>query len=112
MLAKIITTIVSCSVSIAVGVVFFFMLMLGLNGFNGTDGGRGLLAYVAWAVFTTLLVGLFSSLTVSYLINRKQKSPVFAMLVSLPVFAFAGVVMNFVGIIVGIAVAEISRSSF
>jgi len=112
MFAKIITPVITILVSIAVAVVLFFMLMLGLNGFHGTDGGRGLFAFAAWGVFTALLLGLLSLLSVNFLINRKQKSAMFAALVVVPVFAVVGVAMNFVCLIIGIAVAEISRSSF
>ena len=112
MFAKIITPVVVILVSAVAAVIFFFMLMLGLNGFNGTDGGRGLFAFGTWAVLTTLITGLLSFLSVRYLMNRKQKSPVFAALFSLPTFAVAAAALNFIGFFIGLAVSEISRKNF
>ncbi|MEJ7848758.1 MAG: hypothetical protein WKF92_11790 [Pyrinomonadaceae bacterium] len=112
MFAKIITPVVVILTSTAAAVIFFFMLMLGLNGFNGTDGGRGLFAFGAWAFLTTLITGFLSFLSVHYLMNRKKKSPVFAALVSLPIFAIAAAASNFVGFFIGLAVSEISRKNF
>ncbi|MEO7675108.1 MAG: hypothetical protein ABIU09_13630 [Pyrinomonadaceae bacterium] len=112
MLAKIITPIIVILVSAVAAVIFFFMLMLGLNGFNGTHGGRGLFAFGAWAVLTTLITGLLSFLSVRYLMDSKQKSPVFAALVSMPILAIAAAALNFLGFFIGLAVSEISRKNF
>jgi hypothetical protein len=50
MAAKIIAFIVTLLLNIAIGVVVFFMMLMGMNGFSESDANYGFVTYIVLAV--------------------------------------------------------------
>lgn len=95
--------------NIGIGFVWLFFLIIGLNGYSEKQATPGLILYVVWALFFTLLASVLSVLTAKYLVGKKSFRPISAVAVSSPIFIIVGGALNFVGIFAAAALIEASR---
>ena len=86
--------------NIGLGFVFFFFLIIGLNGFSESQAAPGLIFYIVWAVFFSSLSAGLSVVAAKYLINKKSLSPVAAAAICAPIFIVVGGVLIFLGIFI------------
>lgn len=106
---QILNFLITALANIAIGFVLFFFLIVGLNGYSGSQAEPGLILYVVWALLFSLVAAFLSFLTAKYLIGKKSFSPVAAVAVAAPIFIIVGGVLNLVGIFAAIILIEALR---
>lgn len=106
---QILNFLITALVNIAVGVVLFFFLLLGMNGYSEKQATPGLILYIAWALLFSILTAVFSVLAARFLIRKKSFSPLAATAIFAPIFIVVGGVANFVGIFAAIFLTEALR---
>ncbi len=94
------------------GVLFTFMILVLLNGFSETDGGRGLIAYAVWTLLMVLVFAGGSGLAARF-IASKVESVKFWIIATGTVLACSifGSIAIALGMFLAAMVAEISRTS-
>lgn len=111
MWTRIIASIVTFSISFAVGVVFLFGMLIAMNGYSEGDAVWGLGVYAALAVIVAGGSGVMAYYFTGVFVN-KEFSPLFAVLTAVSVFAIVAVVLEVVAAVIGVGVAEIVRVNF
>lgn len=111
MVATIVAFVITLLANIAASVVIFFMMLVAMNGFSGSDAEWGLAAYITLAILFTLLTSAGAALIVHHLL-RKQFSTVVAALVGISVFVIVGVGLKVAASIVGLKIAEYVRANY
>ena len=111
MATKIIAFLVTLVINIAAGVVVFFFMLLGMNGFSESDANYGLGTYIVLAAAVSLLMATGAAGLVHILSKRKFRGIVSA-LIAIPVFSVAGAGLKIVCSIVGIFVADYVRVNY
>ena len=109
---KIFTFIITTGI---VGLLSFFLfgfMILAMNGYNEADVEFGIYLYMIWAVLGSGLAGVLGIISAHFLVERKKLHTAAAGAISLTTFIIVGVLINFVGVIAGIATAEIVRTQF
>lgn len=112
MAPRLITFLVILIANIAIGVFWFFFLLLALNGFHSSDAQWGIFAFIFVAFAVSLFAGLLGAGLVHVLIKRRRMSPLVSSLISVPIFVIIGGGLNFLGIIAGAVVADAARTHF
>lgn len=108
MAAKIVAFLTTLIANIAAGVLIFFMMLVAMNGFSGSDAEWGLGAYIILGILITLLTSAGAALLVHYLL-RKQFSAIAAALIGISVFTTVGVGLKVAASVAGIGIAEYVR---
>jgi archaellum component FlaG (FlaF/FlaG flagellin family) len=103
------TFLVTAFVNIALGAAMFFMLLLSLNGFTGSQAEAGLILFIVWALLTALVAGILSFLSASYLINNKSYNRALAVFVAITIFVIVGAASDFVGFIAALFLTSAMR---
>lgn len=103
----IIVFIFTALIQAAVSAAGFFMLILGMNGFNERDAKPGLLFYVLLGVATTLGLALGSALAANGFVKKKAMGKLAAAALSVFGFSAVGVVIMIVGFFVALLIASI-----
>lgn len=111
MAAKIISALVTLLINIAAGVVIFFMMLVAMNGFSGSDAEYGLVTYVVLAGLTSISMSIGALFLVHFLL-KKQFSCTRSILIAVPIFVIAGVVLKIIACLIGIGVAEHVRVNY
>lgn len=111
MTAKIVATIITCVLNLAIGVVVFAVLVISMNGFSGDSAEAGLISYIVLAVVVTIVMSFGAFLLTGRLIKR-EFSGVVAALIAVPVFCVIGAVFKIVCIFLAILIAEFVRVNF
>jgi hypothetical protein len=111
MASKIAAFVITLIISLAIGAVIFFMMLIAMNGYSGGDAEWGLIAYIALAVVTSLLSALGALLLARTLIKRKF-SPLASVLIAAPVFAVIAAILDIVSCLIGIGIAEYVRVNY
>lgn len=111
MAAKIIAALITLIANIAGGVVFFFFLLIAMNGLSESDANWGFGAYIILAIIVTLLMSTGAFLLVPFL-QKKQFSGVVSALIAIPVFSIVGVGLKFVCCLIGIGIADYVRVNY
>jgi len=94
-----------------VGYFAFFGMIIMMNGFSEKDAIWGIYLYIAWAIVVTLLAGLLTIAT-EILIERKLEWSIYVSpLVAIPVFVVLGVLLDIVGVVIGLFTADMVRRS-
>ena len=96
-------------VNIGIGIVLFFFLLLGLNGYSEKQAMPGLIIFVAWVTLVSLLSGVLSVFATDFLVNKKAINFWISLLISVLVFVVGGAVINVVGWFVSLFVTEALR---
>ena len=111
MAPKLIAAILTFLINIAVGVVIFFIMLVAMNGFSGSDAEYGLIAYIVLASLISILMSLGAFFLASRLL-AKQFSTAGAVLLAIPVFVIVGIVLKIVSSLIGIGVANYVRVNY
>ena len=106
--AKIAAFLITLMMTAGVGVFIFFMMLIAMNGYSGSDAEWGLIAYVALTVTVIVLVSFGAVLLLSAML-RKQFSPVISFLASVAAFSVLGAVLEIVCCLAGVGIAEYVR---
>lgn len=110
MAAKIITFLLIGGANLAVCVILFFFLMLGLNGFSERDAIYAFVFFIIGALLVTILSGILGILLLRLLIKKKLSS-ILASIISVLVFSTLGAVINFALVFGGVIIADLVRTS-
>ena len=102
----VIVFITTALIQAAVSTAGFFMLILGMNGFNERDVKPGLLFYVVLGVVTTLVLALGSAFAANGFVKKKAMGRLTAAALSVFGFAAAGAVIMIVGFFVALIIAS------
>lgn len=108
---KIAAFVVTLMVNLIIGAVTLFMMLVAMNGYSESDAQWGLLAYIVLAAVTSLLMAVGAVLLAGKLLKR-QFSPIAAILISVPLFSIAGIVLKIVCSLIGIGTAEYVRVNY
>ena len=111
MAAKIIAFLATLIVNIAVGVIVFFGMLVGMNGYSEEDSTYGFVTYIVFAVLVSLLMSSSAAVAV-HLLSKRQYSSVAAVLISVVLFCFLGSALKVICGIIGVGVAEFVRVNF
>ena len=111
MAAKIIAFLITFIVNIAVGVIVFFGMLVGMNGYSESDATYGFVTYFVLAVLVSLLMSSLAVVALHLLLKR-QFSSIVAVLISVILFCVIGAVLKVICSSIGISVAEFVRVNF
>lgn len=111
MAAKIISALVTLLINIAADAVIFFMMLIAMNGFSGSDAEYGLITYVVLAVLISIAMSIGAFLFVNLLL-KKQYSSTPSVLIAIPFFVIAGVVLKIISCLISIGVADYIRVNY
>ncbi len=94
------------------GVLFTFMILVLLNGFSETDGGKGLVAYGIWTLFMIVIFAGGSGLTARFIASKMEnvKFWIIATGTVLACSIFGSIAIS-LGMFLAAMVAEISRTN-
>ena len=96
-------------INLCLGVVLFFFLLIGLNGYSEKQAFPGLILFIVWVLLASLFCGGLSLLTTNFLNAKKSWSLTKAGLISAALFTVAGAVLSFAGILAAILLIEALR---
>ena len=105
MAAKIIAFIVTLLLNVAIGVVVFFMMLMGMNGFSESDANYGFVTYIVLAVLVSLVTATLAAVS-THLLMKRAFGSVVASLIGIVCFTVIGGVLKVVCSIIGIFVAD------
>lgn len=91
---------------IVIGIVVGFFLLLALNGYMGSQVDPGLILYVVWVLFFSLLTAGLSVLSAKYLIGKKSFSSIAAVAITAPIFIIVGGVATVAGMFAAVILIE------
>lgn len=109
MIANVVSLILTLIINGIVSFALFFGLIIAMNGYNEKDGQWGLLAFIVIAGISLILTAILSFLTCKLGQNKWQWNAIVAALVSVIGFSVINGVVNFVGVLIAIAIAEANR---
>jgi len=111
MASKIIAFLVTLVINIAAGVVIFFFMLLGMNGFSESDANYGLGAYIILGILVTLLMSTGAALLAHVLLRRNFGKAV-AALIAVPIFSVVGIGLKIASCVIGILIADYVRVNY
>ena len=111
MAAKIIAFIFTLLLNIVIGVVVFFMMLMGMNGFSESDANYGFVTYIVLAVAVSLVTATLATVT-THLLMKRAFGAVVASLIGIVCFTMIGGVLKVVCSIIGILVADFLRVNY
>lgn len=111
MAAKVTAFFITLLVNVVIGVVVFFMMLLGMNGFHESDANFGFGTYIVLAVAVTLLMSVLSIVAV-HALRKRDFGFVSSALISILAFSVTGGVLKAMCCVIGIAVAEFVRVNY
>jgi hypothetical protein len=109
-MAKIMSFLVMLMANVAIGVALFVMLIVIRNGFSERDAIWGIYAYVGPANVASPVLAALAAVSTGLMVKRNVH-PVLCAVVPIIGFSVLGVVVKSVLMSVGMAIAEIVRSS-
>ena len=111
MAAKLASFFVTLLLNIGAGVIVFFFMLLGMNGFSESDANYGLATYIVLAIIVSLAMSTLAATLVHILMKREFKTWS-AMMISVPIFSAVGLGLKIVSSIIGILVADFVRVNY
>jgi hypothetical protein len=109
--AKIIASLLTLLINVTAGVIIFFFLLLGLNGYSESDATYGLSAYFALALVVSFSMSLCAGLVAHILMKRNFRGWT-AALIAVPIFSVTGIVLKIACVIAAAAVTEYVRVNY
>jgi Na+-translocating ferredoxin:NAD+ oxidoreductase RnfE subunit len=106
---RIIVFILTAVIQLAVAAAGFFLLLLGMNGYNDKQSTPGLLLYIVLGTGSALVLGLVSALAAKRLVERSSFGGLAASVTAVFSFSVIGAVILFAGFFAAIALAEVMR---
>lgn len=108
---NILSGIVTFVLMIAVGLGWFFFLMLALNGFSERDANPAMIFYAIWMIFFAI-VSSIASFFITKLLIAKAFNAILAVTISVIVATAIGAAIDFGGLIVSTIIASEVRQSY
>jgi len=96
---------------IAIGIGFFFFLMLGLNGFSEREANPAMIFYIVWTLIFAFILSL-GSFFLTKLLIAKSFNAILSLILSIVVAVGVGFVLDFGGLIVSTIIASEVRNSY
>src|SRR5687768_12292508 len=109
--SKIAAFFVTLILNIIAGVVIFFMTLVAMNGYSGSDAEWGLIAYIALSAITAILMSSGATVLVHMLLKR-QFSALVSAVIAILVFSVIGAALEVVCCGIGIGIAEYVRVNY
>ncbi len=109
--SKIAAFLITLIVNVIVGAVIFFMMLIAMNGYNGSDAEWGLIVYIGLGAVTAILMSIGAAVLVHILL-KKQFSALVSVLIAVPVFSIVGAALEMVCCGIGIGIAEYVRVNY
>lgn len=106
---KIATFLITALANAAIGFVLFFVLIMSLNGFSGSEAEPGLLLFIVWGLLSAIITGVLSILLANYLATKKALNKVAAAAIAIGAFVFAGGLSGVVGFFAAIFLVSAMR---
>ena len=107
---KIIVFIITTLIQLVAAAVCFFMLLLGLNGYNEKDATPSLVFYIALSLISALGLGAASAYIANRLVEKPSLGSFGASAIAVVIFAIIGLVVLFIGWIAALFLAEAIRA--
>jgi hypothetical protein len=111
MAVKIVAFLSTLAIDIIAGVLIFFIMLIGLNGYQESDAQWGLLAYIILAPLTAIAMSTGAVFTVNILLKKKF-SGLAAGLVAILALTALGILLEILWSVAGILIADIVRVNF
>ncbi len=111
MAAKIIAFIGTLLISLVSAIVFFFGMLVVMNGFSESDATWGLGVYAIISIGASLLMSVSAVLLTGVLIKRQLHAAV-AAVISILAFSLISVGIEVIGSLIGVAVADYVRVNY
>ena len=106
---KIASFLFTALINIGVGIVLFFMLILGLNGFSEQQAMPGLILFFVWVLATALLTGILSIKAAGFFNVKKSLGAFLSALLAVLIFSATGAAMSFVGLFAAVFLVSALR---
>jgi hypothetical protein len=106
---RIIVFIIIALIQLAAATVGFFMLLLGMNGFQEREATPGLIFYIVLSLASAVGLGLAGAVASKALVERKALGRFAASSLSIFGFSVAGVIVMVVGFFVALVIASVVR---
>jgi hypothetical protein len=100
------TFLITALINIAIGAALFFILIISLNGFSGSQAEPGLILFIVWALLTSIMTGVLALFSANYLTARKSFNPWLAALLAISIFIIVGAAIDFVGLVAGVVLTS------
>ena len=111
MAPKILAAVITFLLNVFAGVVVFFAMLMGMNGFSESDANYGIVTYMILAVAVSAAMALLAAVGVHLLMKRGFR-PMTSAMISMVAFATLGGVLKVVCSVVGILIADFVRVNF
>lgn len=111
MAAKIIALSIIVLLNIGAGIILFFSLILGLNGYHETDAQWGIYTFLGGAFIITILMGAGGFLLTKYLIESKNLNAALSVFLAAFLFVLIGIVAKIVLLFGSVFLADAVRNS-
>ena len=108
---KLIAAVMTLLMNAVAGVVLFFMMMMGMNGFSESDANYGFAAYIVAAVLVTATMAALAVLAV-HLLQKRSVGGAVAAIASVLVFSLVGSVLKVGCLFIGLLVADHVRVNY
>ncbi|MGI8884959.1 MAG: hypothetical protein ACR2IA_12030 [Pyrinomonadaceae bacterium] len=106
---KAIPFVITGLINIGIGVGLFFFLLLGLNGYSGSQAEPGLIIFIVWVLLVSLFAAVLSVIATGYLMTKQSINFWISSLISVLIFVIVGAAINIVGWFVSLFVTEALR---
>jgi hypothetical protein len=109
MVANVVSLILTLIINGIVSFALFFGMIIAMNGFSGRDAEWGIYAFLILAVISGILTAVLSFVVCNFSQNRWQWNVVVATSISIVGFSVINGIINFIAIILAVAIAETKR---
>lgn len=106
---KIASFLFTALINVGVGIVLFFMLIVGLNGFSGKQAEPGLILFFVWVLLTALVTAVLSVKAAKFFRVGKSLNAFLSALLAVLIFAVIGAAMNVVGLLAAVFLVSALR---
>ncbi len=100
---------ITALINTGIGVVLFFFLLLGLNGFSGKQAEPGLFLFIVWVLLVSLATSVLSVVTTNFLTANKSMNFWLAALIAILLSVIIGAVLSIVGWFTSLLLTESLR---
>ena len=107
-IAAIICTFLAAAVA---DIVILFTMLMAMNGYSESDATWGLAVYVVLAAVASLLMSIGALFLTGKFIG-KQFGPLVSLLIAVSVCTVAGLILEIIGGLIGLGVAEFVRLNY
>lgn len=111
MAPKLIAAILTALILLTSAAVIFMMMLIGMNGFSGSDASWGMGAYVAMTLIIVLISAFAAWFGTGYFVGREMNS-ILAVIIPVAILSLLAVVLEVAAAFAGVIIADIVRTKF